>query len=73
MGFLARFTLTITLVAAAVACAWAWQLQVALEASQTQAKSLSSRVADLELLLSDTAVSESNNSRSATRDDKDLA
>jgi len=54
MGFLARFTLTITLVAAAVACAWAWQLQVALEASQTQAKSLSSRVADLEALLSDT-------------------
>jgi chromosome segregation ATPase len=54
MGFLARFILTITLVAAAVACAWAWQLQVALEASQTQAKSLSSRVADLEALLSDT-------------------
>jgi DNA repair exonuclease SbcCD ATPase subunit len=54
MGFLGRLVLTVTLVAAAVACAWAWQLQMALETSQTDARSLATRVADLEALLSDT-------------------
>jgi chromosome segregation ATPase len=46
--------LTVALVAAAVGCAWAWQLQVALDASQSDARMLSTRVADLEALLSDT-------------------
>jgi DNA repair exonuclease SbcCD ATPase subunit len=54
MGFLGRLVLTVTLVTAAVACAWAWQLQMALETSQTYARSLATRVADLEALLSDT-------------------
>ena len=54
LGLLGRLTLTVALVAAAVGCAWAWQLQVALDASQSDARMLATRVADLEALLSDT-------------------
>lgn len=53
-GLFARLVATLGLVAAAVACAWAWQLQEALDLSQTEARSLSARVADLEALLTDT-------------------
>ena len=54
LGLFGRLTLTVALVAAAVGCAWAWQLQVALDASQSDARMLATRVADLEALLSDT-------------------
>lgn len=54
MGLFGRLTLTVALVAAAVGCAWAWQLQVSLDASQSDARMLATRVADLEALLSDT-------------------
>lgn len=53
-GVLARLVLTVALVIAAVACAWAWQLQEALDMAEAEQASVSSRVADLEALLSDT-------------------
>ena len=54
LGLLGRLTLTVALGEAAGGCAWAWQLQVALDASQSDARMLATRVADLEALLSDT-------------------
>ena len=53
-SLLLRLGLTVACVVAAVACAWAFQLQQTLDLSEQEQVALSSRVADLEALLSDT-------------------
>ncbi len=53
-GVFSRLLLTIAFVIAAVACAWAWQLQLEIDKYTLMLERYSTRIGDLEDLLSDT-------------------